>query len=108
MARSCQVCGKGFSVGNHVTIRGKAKYLGGVGTKVTGITRRKFKPNLQRVRVTVGNGTSTSLLVCTQCIKGGAVTKLVKQQPFRLPKVEKAAKTAATVEAVPSGPRARP
>jgi ribosomal protein L28 len=63
---------------------------------------------LQRVRVTVGNGTSTSLLVCTQCIKGGAVTKLVKQQPFRLPKVEKAAKTAATVEAVPSGPRARP
>ena len=108
MARSCQVCGKGFSVGNQVTIRGKAKYLGGVGTKVTGITRRKFKPNLQRVRVTVGNGTSTSLLVCTQCITGGAVTKLVKQQPFRLPKVEKAAKTAATVEAVPSGPRARP
>jgi large subunit ribosomal protein L28 len=53
VARSCQVCGKGFSVGNQVTIRGKAKYLGGVGTKVTGITKRKFKPNLQRLRVTV-------------------------------------------------------
>jgi large subunit ribosomal protein L28 len=106
VARSCQVCGKGFSVGNQVTIRGKAKYLGGVGTKVTGITRRKFKPNLQRLRVTIGKGTNTSLLVCTQCIKGGKVTKLVRQKPFRLPTVEKA-KTVAE-EAVPSGPRARP
>ncbi len=107
MARSCQVCGKGFSVGNQVTIRGKAKYLGGVGTKVTGITKRKFKPNLQRLRVTVGSGTNTTLLVCTQCIKGGKVTKLVRQKPFHLPKVEKATKPAAE-EAVPSGPRARP
>ena len=106
MARSCQVCGKGFSVGNQVTIRGKAKYLGGVGTKITGITKRKFKPNLQRLRVTLGRGTNTSLLVCTQCIKSGSVAKLVRQQPFRLPKVEKA--RPAAEEAVPSGPRARP
>ena len=106
MARSCQVCGKGFSVGNQVTTRGKAKYLGGVGTKVTGISRRKFKPNLQRLRVTIGNGTNTTLLVCTQCIKGAKVRKLVHQQPFRLPKVEKA--KPAAEEAVPSGPRARP
>jgi len=105
VARSCQVCGKGFSVGNQVTIRGKAKYLGGVGTKVTGITRRKFKPNLQRLRVTLA-GTNTSMLVCTQCIKGGKVTKLVRQKPFRLPTVEKTKPTAE--EAVPSGPRARP
>ena len=106
MARSCQVCGKGFSVGNQVTIRGKAKYLGGVGTKVTGITRRKFKPNLQRLRVTIGKGTSSTLLVCTQCIKSGNVTKLVKRKPFHLPKVEQAKPVAE--EAVPSGPRARP
>jgi large subunit ribosomal protein L28 len=90
-------------MGNTVTIRGKAKYLGGVGTKVTGITRRKFKPNLQRLRITVGRGTSTTALVCTQCMKSGAVTKLV---PFRLPNVEKT--KAVAEEAVPSGPRARP
>jgi len=106
VARSCQVCGKGFSLGNQVTTRGKAKYLGGVGTKITGISRRKFKPNLQRLRVTVGNGTNTTVLVCTQCIKGGNVTKLVKRKPFHLPKVQKA--KPAAEEAVPAGPRARP
>ena len=38
MARQCDVCGKGAQLGNQVTTRGKKKYLGGVGTKVTGIT----------------------------------------------------------------------
>ena len=83
MARVCEVCGKGPQVGNQVTTRGKAKYLGGVGTKITGITRRKFRPNLQRQRVTI-NGTNMSRLVCTQCIRSGAVTKLVRRKPFKL------------------------
>jgi large subunit ribosomal protein L28 len=90
MARSCDVCGKGPVVGNSVTTRGKAKYLGGVGTKVTGITKRQFKPNLQRVHVTV-KGTNKSLRVCTQCIRSGAITKVVKAVPFKLPKQEGAA-----------------
>ncbi len=106
MARSCEICGKGFSMGNSVTIRGKQKYLGGVGTKITGITRRKFKPNLQRLKVTLASGATATRLVCTQCIRSGAVTKLVRQKPFRLPNVEKAKPTAE--EAVPAGPRARP
>ena len=93
-------------MGNSVTIRGKQKYLGGVGTKITGITRRKFKPNLQRVRVTEGRGPSTSKPVCTQCIRSGRIKKLVRQAPFRLPSVEKS--TTVVEEAVPSGPRARP
>ncbi|MBX3415600.1 MAG: 50S ribosomal protein L28 [Pirellulales bacterium] len=84
MARNCEVCGKGPQVGNRVTTRGKAKYLGGVGTKVTGITRRQFKPNLQTLRVTV-NGTNKTLRVCTQCIRSGAVTKRIAAAPFRLP-----------------------
>ncbi|MFV2069832.1 MAG: 50S ribosomal protein L28 [Pirellulales bacterium] len=89
MAGQCEVCGKGPQVGNRVTTRGKAKYLGGVGTKKTGISRRKFKPNLQRVHVTTKNGTSKSLRVCTQCIRSGAVVKTVKRAPFKLPPTEK-------------------
>jgi large subunit ribosomal protein L28 len=83
MARSCDVCGKGPRMGNQVTIRGKAKYLGGVGTKVTGISRRQFKPNLQSVHVTE-RGSNKTLLVCTQCLRSGAVTKKIKAVPFRL------------------------
>lgn len=71
-------------MGNQVTTRGKAKYLGGVGTKITGITRRQFKPNLQRVHVTM-KGTNKTILACTQCIRSGAVTKTVKRAPFKLP-----------------------
>jgi large subunit ribosomal protein L28 len=85
MAKKCEVCGKGAQLGNQVTIRGKQKYLGGVGTKVTGISRRKFKPNLQRVHVTTSGGTNKAMSVCTQCLRSGAVTKVVRQAPFRVP-----------------------
>ncbi len=51
MGRECPVSGKKTTFGNHITERGKAKYLGGVGKKTTGISRRTFKPNLQRIHV---------------------------------------------------------
>ena len=89
MAQVCEVCGKRPQMGNSVETRGKAKYLGGVGTKVTGITRRKFRPNLQRVKVTVGQGTTKSMRICTACLRSGAVRKVVRQRPFAVP-VEKA------------------
>ncbi|QGJ69577.1 50S ribosomal protein L28 [Planctomycetales bacterium 10988] len=84
MARKCEVCGKGPQVGNQVTIRGKQKYLGGVGTKITGITKRKFVPNLQRIKVDVNGGTKV-LKVCTDCIRSGRITKPVKNKPFKVP-----------------------
>lgn len=84
MARQCEVCGKSVQIGNRVEIRGKAKYLGGVGTKVTGITKRQFVPNLQKVHITLPNGTNTTARVCTQCIRSGAVRKTVKVKPFEL------------------------
>jgi large subunit ribosomal protein L28 len=92
MSKQCEVCGKAPVLGNQVTIRGKAKYLGGVGTKVTGISRRQFKPNLQTVHVTTKEGTNKSMRVCTQCIRSGAVTKRVRNAPFKLPTAAKAAK----------------
>ena len=84
MARECEVCGKKAQMGNSVETRGKAKYLGGVGTKITGITRRKFKPNLQKVHITTPNGGSKSARVCVRCIRSGAVTKRIRQKPFKL------------------------
>lgn len=85
MGQACEVCGKKPEMGNTVTHRGKAKYLGGVGTKVTGISRRQFRPNLQKVHVTTPGGTSRTMRVCTRCIRSGAVTKKVRQAPFKLP-----------------------
>jgi len=86
MARACEVCGKKVQMGNAVETRGKAKYLGGVGTKVTGISRRQFKPNLQRVRIATANGTHKRICVCTQCLRSGAVTKPVRVSPFKVAK----------------------
>ncbi len=77
-------------MGNSVTLRGKAKYLGGVGTKITGITRRQFKPNLQRVRVMTKNGAAKRIRVCTQCLRSGSVTRQIKSAPFKLPTEDKA------------------
>ena len=84
MARVCEICGKGRSIGNSIETRGKAKYLGGVGTKVTGITRRTFLPNLQNVRTTTANGTTKTVRICTQCVRSGAVRKQIRNVPFKV------------------------
>jgi large subunit ribosomal protein L28 len=65
-------------VGNSIARRGKAKYLGGVGRKVTGVTKRKFKPNVQKVRAVV-DGTVCRIRVSTKAIRTGRVEKPVKR-----------------------------
>jgi len=89
MAQSCDVCGRKPVTGNQITTRGKAKYLGGVGTKITGISRRTFRPNLQTIHITTANGTNRTARVCTRCIRDGAVKKRIRAVPFRLPKTAK-------------------
>ena len=107
MARACELCGKGPQIGNQVTIRGKKKYLGGVGTKVTGITKRQFKPNLQRVKVAGEGGNAAHLRVCVQCIRSGAVVKKVRTAPFQLPvKPVKAVAGKSAKAAKPAAPKA--
>jgi large subunit ribosomal protein L28 len=39
-------------------------------------TKRRFDPNLQRVRVLL-KGSPTRAYVCTRCLKGGKVTKAI-------------------------------
>ena len=79
MPGKCAVCGRSTKFGNSIARRGKAKYLGGVGRKVTGISRRHFRPNLQKLRVTLPNGTPARITVCVKCIRGGRVTKRAKR-----------------------------
>ena len=79
MPRVCYFTGKKTSFGNQVTHRGKAKYLGGVGTKVTGVTGRKFKPNIQKVRAVV-DGQVVRIKVSTKAIRNGLVAKPVRRK----------------------------
>ncbi len=81
MPREWEICKKRVEVGNQYTYRGLAKYKGGVGRKVTGKTKRKFRPNLQRVRAMVGE-TICRVRVCTRCLKSGKVRKPVVRNAF--------------------------
>lgn len=74
MARVCEICQKKPLAGNQIARRGIAKKSGGIGLKTTGITIRRFLPNLQKVRVLV-NGGVRSIRVCTKCIKAGKIKK---------------------------------
>ena len=84
MSQQCDICGKGPAKGNSVKQRGKPKYLGGNGRKTTGISRRTFKPNLQRIRIQE-DGKTVRRRVCTQCLRSGKVQKAVVRAPFTLP-----------------------
>lgn len=74
MSAVCDICGKRPRVGNKVKRRGLAKYKGGVGRRVLRRTKRRYKPNLQRVRAMVG-GARKRVRACTQCIRSGKVVK---------------------------------
>jgi large subunit ribosomal protein L28 len=84
MSFECAVCGKKPSGGYQYARRGKAKYLGGVGKKVTGISRRRFKPNLQSLQVQLDHTTQRAR-VCVQCIRSGKVIRPQKRKPFQMP-----------------------
>jgi len=86
MGMHCAICEKKPVLGNQKTYRGKAKYLGGVGKKITGMSRRAFKPNLQRVQLVL-EGETTRARVCTQCIRSGKVQRPVKRKPFSMQSV---------------------
>lgn len=61
MAATCDVCGKGPGFGNTISHSHRR-------------TRRRFNPNIQTVRTTIGS-TPKKLNVCTSCLKAGKVTR---------------------------------
>ena len=78
MSRECYFTGKRTISGRSIKRRGKAKHLGGVGRKVTGITKRKFKPNIQKVRAVI-DGTVCRIKVSAKAIRMGLITKPTKR-----------------------------
>ena len=81
MSRRCEICKKKALTGNSVARRGLPKKKGGIGLKTTGITKRRFLPNLQSKKIII-DGKMKKTLVCAKCIKSG---KLVL--PIRKPAV---------------------
>ena len=63
MAQQCDVCGKKPSVGNTISHAHK-------------LTRRRWLPNLVRMRALIA-GRARRVRVCTRCLKAGQVTKVI-------------------------------
>ena len=78
MAGVCDYSGKRPRIGKKIVRRGKAKKEGGIGQNVTGITKRRIKPNLQRIRIIDENGTVRRVRVCVRYIKAGKFTKAAR------------------------------
>jgi large subunit ribosomal protein L28 len=75
MARICAITGKRPVKGGRIIRKGLTKKSGGIGTSLVKVTKRKFRPNVQRVRVKLPSGEVKRLWVCVKAIKAGKVTK---------------------------------
>ena len=62
MAANCDVCGKGPGFGHSISHSHRR-------------TKRRWNPNIQRVRTAAGGGTSKRVNVCTSCLKAGKVAR---------------------------------
>ncbi len=78
MSRVCYFTGKKPKLGKKITRRGIAKRSGGIGLKTTGITTRRFLPNLQTVKI-IENGTVKYVRVSAKYLKTGKVMKAPKR-----------------------------
>ena len=74
MLRKCVLCGKGELTGKLVTRKGQYKSKGGTGSKIARWSKRKFLPNLQKMRILI-KGHPRRVYVCTRCIKKGDLQK---------------------------------
>ncbi|MEI8176018.1 MAG: 50S ribosomal protein L28 [Candidatus Omnitrophota bacterium] len=77
MSNVCEICKKGPVAGRTYAHRGLAKKKGGVGIKITGITIRRFLPNLQTVRAMI-DGRAQKVKICVKCLKAGKIKKAGK------------------------------
>ena len=62
MSKFCHVCGKGPVTGNNVS-------------HANNKTKRRWLPNLRRIRIVHADGSVKRERVCTRCISAGKITK---------------------------------
>jgi large subunit ribosomal protein L28 len=78
MARICELTGKRPMKGSIIWRSGKSKKSGGIGTHITAITKRRFFPNLQRVKAVV-DGEVRYIRVSAAALKKGLIVKAPKR-----------------------------
>ena len=64
MGRVCEICKRKTSFGHTVS-------------HAHNVSNRRFKPNLQRVRIRQIGGSTRRIRICTRCLRSGAVQKAV-------------------------------
>lgn len=74
MSKVCDICGKRPMFGASIVRRGLEKKKGGIGLHTTGVNKRRFNPNIQKVRL-VENGGTVRKRVCARCLKTGKIAK---------------------------------
>ncbi|MDG2423097.1 MAG: bL28 family ribosomal protein [Phycisphaerales bacterium] len=79
MPRVCHFTGKRTTTGRKICYRGRPKHQGGIGLKISGLSRRKFKPNIQTVTAIV-DGAPTRVKASTRAIRNGLVVKPLKRK----------------------------
>jgi large subunit ribosomal protein L28 len=75
MGKVCVITGRRPVKGSIINRKGQTKKSGGIGTHVTSITKRKFRPNLQRVKIRMANGGTKRVWVSVKALKAGLVQK---------------------------------
>lgn len=78
MAKICELTGVRPIKGSNIWRSGKAKKKGGIGTHVTAISKRRFFPNLQRVKAVI-DGEVRYVRVSAKAIKKGLIVKAPKR-----------------------------
>lgn len=83
MSRTCEVTGRGTQTGGNIARRGLPKKKGGVGLRITGRTKRKYKVNVQKKRIWVPEfGEYVSVRLSARALrtitKNGAYPTLLK------------------------------
>jgi len=62
--------------GHSLSRRGMAKKKGGTGKKTTRVNKRKFMPNLHKIKAKIG-GRIKTIYICAKCLKRGKVEKVI-------------------------------